>query len=243
MLEVTGALYVSVFIAGVLMFLAPCTLPLMPGFLSILAGKESSRVGMVRNAFYFCLGFSSIFIALGIFAESLVAQLSSYILLIKIMSGVIIILLALQLLGFLSANLFIGGRSFIIPRFVTRGSRRGAFLLGTLFSFGWSPCIGPVLASVLFLSATGTTAHTGFLLLCLFTLGFSLPLMATAYFFGSLSPIFAKYAQLSRYARYAMAALLIVFGVLLISGTDSVVLEYGTKLFYASGLDFLLDYY
>jgi cytochrome c biogenesis protein CcdA len=242
-MEITVWFLGSVFIAGFLMFLAPCTLPLVPGFLALISGDTESRSRLFYNTLLFCTGFSFIFILLGLSVGMVGQFFVSAVGIVTYVSGVVIILMALMLLGVIGQNIFVGNRSFRLPRSIIPGTYRSSFLLGTLFSLGWSPCIGPIMATVLLLAASEGSAGVGFVMLAVFSLGLSVPFLLSALFYAVLKERFVRYQRIGETARVLAGVLLLGFGCLLLLGMEGLILEIGTRLFYAIGLDSLFNYY
>ncbi len=246
MLELSLLFVGSAFLAGFLMFLAPCTFPLVPAFLAVLAGGRGNVINkrdLIKNTLFFCLGFSIVFVTLGLLAGSLTDALGPYLSIIKKTSGILIILFALMIMGFIRPYFFIGQKSMMIPRWLTPGTYRGSFLLGTIFSVGWSPCIGPIMASIILLAASDGSALVGAFLLLIFSLGFALPFILSAFFYHKLAKLVPQLNWVSKGFTILAGSMLLLLGTLLLFGNEGIILEYGTKLFYLLKLEFLFDYY
>jgi len=176
------------FAAGVLGFLSPCIVPLIPGYLSFVsglslsemtaAGRREHRARVVASTLSFVLGFAAIFTALGASAT----YLGSFVLTNRVwlgrIGGVIIILLGLSVLGILKIPALSRERRLQVPP--GRGGVLGAFPVGMAFGFAWTPCIGPVLAAILTLAATTQRMSDGAVLLLAYSLGLGLPFLITA---------------------------------------------------------------
>lgn len=192
----------AAFLAGLLMFLAPCTLPLVPGYLAFIAGvpeKEISKTGfgearrrVMRNAIFFCLGFSIVFIVLGLFAASIGGVLGPWRELISRGAGVLIIIFGLTMLGLIRIPVLMSDHRIKTPHFIVVGRPESSFLIGVLFALAWTPCVGPILGTVLLFASSSSTAMQGALLLFVFSLGLTLPFMGTAFLIGSAGKWFAK---------------------------------------------------
>jgi cytochrome c-type biogenesis protein len=151
----------AAFIAGILMFLAPCTLPIVPGYLAFIAGAPAgngSRRRIFLNAVAFVLGFSLIFIALGASAGYLGSLVGEWRPLISQIAGLIIIVFGLTMLGLLRLPILAQEFHIKIPKFISIGRWQSSLLIGGLFALGWSPCIGPILGTILFLASGSATA-------------------------------------------------------------------------------------
>ncbi|MDP3963401.1 MAG: cytochrome c biogenesis protein CcdA [bacterium] len=185
----------SVFVAGVLTFLAPCTLPLVPGYLGFLSGASphvthdprafhSYRWRMVGLGVLYVLGFSLVFILIGTGVGFLGSLLRINRDIFLRIAGATIILLGLMITGVFKIPFLQTERRLRLPPSLRKPGKLSAFLFGAAFSLGWSPCVGPLLGSVLALAASGGTAIEGALLLAVFSLGLGIPFLIVAYFAG-----------------------------------------------------------
>ena len=170
--------------AGFISFLTPCVLPIIPGYISYITGKNLSEIDQDKNivlikTILFSLGFSLVFIALGVTASAvgnILLFLSNE---LRIAAGIIIILFSLQMLGLLNFQ-FLNQET----RIETKGYKDNyifPFVVGSAFAFGWTPCIGPVLGSILALSATEASISKGILLLSFYSLGLAIPFILSGY--------------------------------------------------------------
>ena len=171
--------------AGFISFLTPCVLPIIPGYISYITGKNLSEIDQDKQVvliktILFSLGFSLVFIALGVTASAvgnILLFLSNE---LRIAAGIIIILFSLQILGLLNFQ-FLNQEK----RIETKGYKDNyifPFVVGLAFAFGWTPCIGPVLGSILALSATEASISKGILLLSFYSLGLAIPFILSGYF-------------------------------------------------------------
>jgi cytochrome c-type biogenesis protein len=216
----------AAFLAGILMFLAPCTLPIVPGYLAFIAGGQGR---VVRNAAAFVLGFSVIFILLGAFAGFLGAFIGPWRPLLGQTAGVILIIFGLVMLGvripFLSGQKNIG-----IPKWLSVGSPFSSMLIGALFALGWSPCIGPVLGTVLLFASTSSTMIQGAVLLGIFSLGLGLPFLLTALVLEKAQAAFQRWGKFTTTLSKVGGLILIALGVLMIIGRMDLLLAWGFEL-------------
>jgi cytochrome c-type biogenesis protein len=167
-------------VAGFLSFSSPCTLPLVPGYISYISGVSARRGGTVAAAALFVLGFAIVFTALGAAASGLGALLIEQRLVLQRVAGVVIVLLGLFLLGWLPLPFLMReGRPLLAA--IPPGPP-GALFLGLAFAIGWTPCIGPVLTTILVLAASRESAASGAGLLLLYSLGLGLPFLLAAAF-------------------------------------------------------------
>lgn len=172
-------------VAGVLSFSSPCCLPLLPGYMSFISGlpdDDPTRAGFervaVRASLLFVAGFTVVFTALGATATILGAALLQHLPTLVRLSGVAIIIVGIAMAT--QVHLPLLQREFRFPLHRVARGPRGAFVLGVAFAFGWAPCIGPILASILTLAAASPTVAWGMTLLALYSLGLGLPFVALA---------------------------------------------------------------
>ncbi len=223
------------------MFLAPCTLPIVPGYLAFIAGGKG-RGTMVKNALAFVLGFSVVFILLGTFAAALGALLGPWREILARAAGVLIIVFGLTMLGFFRIPLFSNTFSISAPKFLTLGHPYSSFLIGALFALGWSPCIGPILGSVLFIASTSATALQGAILLAIFSLGLGVPFVLSAIFMEKISTWFAYGGKTTAMLSYIGGVILICIGVLMVLGDMGLLVTWGFGIFDSWGYGNLLKY-
>ncbi len=240
-------LYVGAFVAGVLMFLAPCTLPIVPGYLAFIAGVPSGQVGSSRrrivvNAVAFVLGFSVVFILLGVFAASLGGLLGPWRQMLGQAAGAVIILFGLTMLGVFNIPLLSGERRIRLPKWLSLGHPHSSFLIGALFALGWSPCIGPILGTILYFASTSDTALQGALLLAIFSLGLAIPFMACAWLISRAEGLVARAGRLTVVLSYIGGAVLVVLGVLMLTNSMGLLITWGNDLLRGIGYERLLNY-
>ncbi|MES2203408.1 MAG: cytochrome c biogenesis protein CcdA, partial [Patescibacteria group bacterium] len=219
-------LMVGAFVAGLAMFLAPCTLPIVPGYLAFIAG---GRGKVMRNAIAFVLGFSAVFIVLGLFAGEAGALLGGWKTYIAQGAGLLLIVFGLTMLG-VRIPLLSHERHAGLPRLAV-GHMWGSVLIGALFALGWSPCIGPILGTVLLLASQSATALQGALLLALFSAGLGLPFLLTAYFIDAAGGLFARLGSFTVAFNYVGAVLLIGTGALMLTNQMGVFVAWGLSHF------------
>jgi cytochrome c-type biogenesis protein len=239
----------SSFIAGVLTFFAPCTLPLVPAFLGIISGVKGSdpflsegdltpyRWRIFKNAVFYVLGFSLVFISFGV-AFSYLGTLFIIRELLEKIGGLFIIAFGLVLLGLLDIPWLNSGKQIAVPRLFRHVSLAHSFLLGAVFALGWSPCVGPLLGSVLLLASTSGTVLEGTFLLVVFSIGLGLPFLVTSLLVGKAFTAFGSGSSLARWGstlsiiNKVAGAFLVVIGFLLISGNFSLVHSQFKNYFY-----------
>tara|TARA_B100000427_G_C15354919_1_gene527153 strand:+ start:77 stop:790 length:714 start_codon:yes stop_codon:yes gene_type:complete len=170
--------------AGLISFLSPCVLPLIPGYISYISGESLGDIiekqrKIVLKTILFTLGFSLVFISFGATASLIGNLLLEYSNALRIMAGIIIIIFSLQLIGILNLN-FLNSEK----RFQTKNYSNNLFfpvIVGAAFGFGWTPCIGPVLGSILTLAAVESSIGKGILLLSFYSLGLAIPFILSGY--------------------------------------------------------------
>lgn len=240
-------LFVGAFVAGVLMFLAPCTLPIIPGYLAFIAGVPAGQAGASRrrifiNALGFVAGFSVVFILLGLFAASLGGLLGPWRQALGQAAGAVIILFGLTMLGMFNIPLLSDERRIRIPKWLSLGHPKASFLIGVLFAVGWSPCIGPILGTILFLASASATAFKGAMLLGLFSLGLAIPFLLCAWAIGRAENWIQRSGALSRALSVVGGIVLVVLGVLMLTNTMGILIVWGFSIFDGLGYDTLLKY-
>ena len=167
------------FLAGLISFLSPCVLPLIPGYISYISGTSLEKLLKKKNNFiliktiFFTLGFSFIFITLGSTASFLGKFLLNYSNIFRIVSGIIIIFFSLQLIGIINLKFMNKDTRFFTHKY--SNNLGFPFLVGAAFAFGWRPCIGPILGSILTLAALEENFNKSILLLSFYSLGLAIP--------------------------------------------------------------------
>jgi cytochrome c-type biogenesis protein len=226
----TIPLAIPAFVAGLLTFLAPCTLPLIPAYLAFIAGAslkdlrdghkaDRARRRIVTNGLCFVLGFTFVFVVLGVLAGLVGASFGPYRPWLSRIGGVFVILFGLFLLEIVALPALMNVRRAKVPALFRPGRPANSFLLGAVFGFGWTPCVGPILGSILFLASSVATVGQGASLLGVFSLGLGLPFMLVALCIGSVSPYIHRLNRFSRLISWVGGAFLVFLGVLLL--TDS----------------------
>ena len=219
---------ISVFLAGVISFLSPCILPLLPVYFSTLAGKggEVDEQGnkkydatLIIKTLLFILGISMTFIALGFGAGFFGSLFYNRTFLVSM--GVVVIILGVIQTGLIKIPFLQREAKMNITRSKT-GDYFGALLLGLAFSFGWSPCIGPILGSVLFIAASGTPL-SGATLMGIYTLGLAIPFLILAIFANYLLARMKKLNKVMPIIKIVGGVIIILMGILLITGKLNVI--------------------
>ena len=221
-------------VAGVVSFLSPCVLPLVPGYISMLSGAtiEELKSGtspalmgrILRNSVSFVVGFSIVFVTLGASATAvgkfLLAQRATF----NLVAGIIVIVFGLHLTGLVKIPLL-----YRQARLDTGAPRRGllgAFMLGFAFAFGWTPCIGPILTAILALAAQRHTVFQGMFLLAVYSSGLAIPFLLTSFGLGQFLKIYGGFRKHLQAVEVGSGVLLIALGVLMASNKFTVISRY-----------------
>ena len=215
--------------AGFISFLSPCVLPIIPGYISYITGKNLKEIDrdkrkVLIKTIIFCLGFSFIFISLGVAASALGNVLLFFSHELRIAAGIIIIFFSLQLLGVLNFN-FMNQEK----RIQTKSYKDNyifPFIVGAAFAFGWTPCIGPVLGSIIALSATEATVSQGIILLSFYSLGLAIPFVASGYFMNQF--LISKKGFGKYYSRVTKIGgiILLITGILILTNQIQIISYY-----------------
>jgi cytochrome c-type biogenesis protein len=223
------ALPLLALVAGVLSFSSPCTLPLVPGYLGYMSGVSSSRGRTLGAACLFVAGFALVFTALGAAASSLGVLLLDHRSLLEKAAGVLIVLLGLFVLGLIRPPFLLREGRPLMER--VRPGPAGAFLLGLAFAFGWTPCIGPVLASILALAGAQGTVARGVALLLLYSLGLGLPFLAAAVAVEHVRSLSGWLRRRASVVNATGGVLLVAMGALVFLGQFTVLLSPALELY------------
>jgi cytochrome c-type biogenesis protein len=217
--------YALAFVGGLLSFLSPCVLPLVPGYVALISGasleelKEGANQKVQARAFLhsilFIAGFSLVFIVLGASASWAGQVLLAKRTLLTRIAGLLIILFGLNMIGVLKIGMLY--RDTRVTETAKPASMFGSFLVGLAFAFGWSPCLGPVLAGILGIAATSDRVGEGMLLLSVYALGLALPFLLTTLGLSQFLRFYQRFRKHLHTMEVCSGVLLIVLGVLLAS--------------------------
>ena len=216
----------AAFVAGLLSFLSPCVLPLVPPYIVYLAGTSLERLAdaeperqvrweTVGAAALFVAGFSTVFVALGASASVIGAFVRVYAHYLSIAAGIIIIVMGLHFLGLTPVALLAREKRFAMAKPV---GLWGAYVMGLAFAFGWTPCIGPILAVILAIAASRDTVATGAGLLAVYSLGLGLPFLAAAFAVEPFMAFLARFRSYLPVVEKTMGGLLVLTGIAFLTG-------------------------
>lgn len=214
------------FTAGLLSFLSPCVLPLIPAYISFITGVSikdltdsgSKNVGtnkIILETALFCLGFSVVFILLGATITFMGGFLSAHQDKIRIGGGILIILFGLHITGLLKFKTLEKEKKIALKG--KPASLLGSFVVGVVFAVGWTPCIGPILGSILALAATKESVNQGMLLLCSYSLGLAVPFFITSVAINGFLRLSRKISKYLNVISIISGAILIIVGILLVT--------------------------
>ena len=211
--------YVISFLEGIVTFISPCLLPMLPIYISYFAGGGERSTGKtLRCALGFVLGFSAVFVALGALAGTVGSFLIRYQTVVNIILGGIVILFGLNFLGLVNLNLFKGMRGDVKTADMNFWS---AFVFGVVFSVGWTPCVGVFLGSALMLASQQGSALVGTLMLLCYSLGLGVPFLISAVLIDQLKGAFTFIKRNYGIINKVCGGLLILVGVLMATGVLS----------------------
>lgn len=260
MMSMDITLAISAFVAGILTFLAPCTLPLVPGFLGFIGGVSVSQLNnkdlfhqarrkIFLNGLFYVIGFSTVFILLGLLFGLGGVGLIKYRLILSRVGGIVIIIFGLYMLmteigrfSWFKLNFLNSTWQLPITKYLKPGRPFSSLLFGMVFAFGWTPCIGPVLGTVLLLASQSATIISGGILLAIFSLGHAIPFLLVAAGMGS-----SFYALRNKQLFFKIVSIiggifLIIIGLLILFDDFGFWIAYFYQLFDFIKYERLLDY-
>ncbi|HTQ84120.1 MAG TPA: cytochrome c biogenesis CcdA family protein [Pseudolabrys sp.] len=233
---------VSIFaalVAGLVSFLSPCVLPLVPPYLVYMAGTSLERLAdkepeprvkreTVLAALLFVAGFSTVFVTLGASASVIGSLIRAYSEPLAIIAGLIIIVMGLHFLGLTPIALLHRQKRLEVAKPV---GLWGAYVIGLAFAFGWTPCIGPILAAILAVAASEQTVTKGAALLAVYSLGLGIPFIVAAFAIEPFAAFLARFRNYLHRVEQAMGALLVLTGIAFLTGSINQVSVWLLELF------------
>lgn len=218
--------YVGAFIAGLLSFLSPCVLPLIPSYITYITGISFAdlqaehpshiiRQKTILHSLSFICGFTAVFVLLGASATFIGSFLSENAVIIRKVGGVLLVLLGLHVTGLFHLRFLLGEKRVSIKH--KPAGYAGSFLVGIAFAAGWTPCIGPILAAILAVAATEEKVYQGVLLLLLYSLGLGVPFFLSALAMHRFMEVFNRFKKYIRFFEIITGVFLVVIGVLIYS--------------------------
>jgi cytochrome c-type biogenesis protein len=216
-------------IAGLISFLSPCVLPLVPPYLVYLTGAtiehvtydetvQASKRAVMTSALMFVLGFATVFVALGASASLVGSLIRAWSAELSILAGIVIIVMGLHFLGLTRIGLLMREGRLTAPKPV---GLWGAYVMGLAFAFGWTPCIGPILAAILSVAAAEATVTKGAGLLAVYSAGLGIPFLLAAFMVEQFSSLFARMKRHLANVERAMGVLMVITGIGFLTGAVS----------------------
>ena len=227
-MEISSIGIATAFAAGVVSFLSPCVLPLVPGYVSYVAGRTISPDGLTTETTFtaavrtfglslcFVLGFSTVFVLLGASATAMSGLLRTHLYEANLIGGAIVIVFGLFTTGLVPMPWL--DRDLRVHASPSSGGPWAAYLLGLAFAFGWTPCIGPVLGAILTLSAANATAGSGTALLAVYSLGLGLPFILAALFMRGFMAKMKAMRRTGRVLKIVAGGVMMLMGIAMITG-------------------------
>lgn len=239
-MESTNITYIGAFIAGLLSFLSPCVLPLIPSYITYITGcsfadlKAEHPSHVVRkktmiHSLLFIAGFTAVFAAFGASATYIGSFFQAHMPVIRKIGGVLIVLFGIHVTGLVHLGVLLGEKRIVIHR--KPAGYIGSFLVGLAFAAGWTPCIGPILASILMIAATEENIYQGMSLLLTYSLGLGTPFFISALALHKFLDLFNRFKKSIRIFEIVTGFFLIVIGVLVFTNSLTTLSQFITVLF------------
>lgn len=208
--------YILSFLEGIITFISPCLLPMLPIYISYFAGGSERATGKtLKNALGFVLGFTTVFVCMGAFAGVIGSLLGRYRIAFNIVTGLIVVLFGLNYLGVFKLNLFRGINHNMGEKELGFFS---SFAFGLVFSIGWTPCVGAFLGSALMLASQQGTMLMGILMLLVYSAGLGIPFVASALLIDKLKSAFNFIKRHYQVINWISGGLLVAMGIFMMSG-------------------------
>ena len=223
----------AAFVAGLISFLSPCVLPLVPGYVSLISGAGVDQLkgqdsGLLKkvmlNSIAFVVGFSIVFITLGAISTSVGQMLAIYKAKLAVAAGVVIIVFGLHLTGVFQIKALLADTR--LHQLRGGSTAWGAFVIGFAFAFGWTPCVGPILAVILGFAAAQDSVLKGILLLAIYSLGLAVPFLLTSLGIERFLTFYSRFRSHMHALEVASGVLLILLGGLLVFGRFTLISNY-----------------
>ncbi len=228
---------IAAFVAGLVSFLSPCVLPLVPGYVSLISGVGVEELQqpdaslfrkVMLNSIAFIIGFSIVFVTLGAISTEAGQLAARYKSTLARIAGVLIIVFGLHLTGIMRIKALYADKRL---HSVKGGSTPwGAFVIGFAFAFGWTPCVGPILSVILGFAAAQNSVAQGILLLTIYSLGLAVPFLVTALGIGRFLKFYGRFRRHMHAIEIASGGLLIALGLLLVFGKFTLLARYFSSL-------------
>lgn len=234
-------LIIPSFLAGILTFIAPCTLPLVPAYIGFISGDKSKK-NIFFNGLMFVLGFSLVFIIFGMLFGFLGSAISPYKYWLTKIGGLFVIFFGLFLLKAFNFTFLNKIKKIQLSPIFKKGEPLSSFLLGLSFAFGWTPCVGPILGTILILASTTTTILQGGLLLAVFSLGLAIPFLLIAAGIGSLNEKVKSFSKYVGIVEKIGGIFLVILGILLFTDNMNLLVSWGFEFLKILNYESLVKY-
>jgi cytochrome c-type biogenesis protein len=208
--------YFIAFLEGIITFISPCLLPMLPIYLSYFAGGENANIKKtLKNAIGFVTGFTIVFVAMGALAGTIGGVLIKYQTVVNVVTGLIVIFFGMNFIGLIKVNMFSGARGGVTKKEFGFFS---SMLFGTVFSISWTPCVGAFLGAALMLASQQGKTLVGMLMLLVYSLGLGIPFVFSAILIDKLKNTFNFIKKNYRVVNIVSGSLLILVGGLMMTG-------------------------
>lgn len=207
--------YLIAFLEGIITFISPCLLPMLPIYVSYFAGGKGSSTNTLKNSLGFVTGFTAVFVTLGALAGTLGSFLKEYQTVVNLITGLIVVFFGLNFLGVFKLNLFKGMKNSVDKQNLGFFS---SMLFGIVFSVGWTPCVGAFLGSALMLASQQGQVLTGVLMLLVYSLGLGIPFVVSAILIDKLKGAFTFIKKNYKVINTVCGVFLVLIGVLMMTG-------------------------
>ncbi len=232
--------FFGAFIAGFLSFLSPCVLPLIPSFITYITGlsfadlqaehpSHKVRQQTIAHTLLFIAGFTTVFVLLGASATFIGGFLQEHMNVIRKVGGILIIIFGIHVTGLVPIHLLLGEKRVTVHR--KPAGYLGSFVVGLAFAAGWTPCIGPILASILMVAATEETVSRGVLLLLAYSMGLAIPFFLSSLAMHQFLVVFNRFKKHIRIFEIITGVFLIIVGVMIFTNYLSILSRFSMKWF------------
>lgn len=239
-MDTANVSFFGAFIAGLFSFLSPCVLPLIPSFITYITGLSFSEIQAehpthevrkqtILHTLLFIAGFTFVFVLLGASATFIGGFLQEHMDIIRKVGGVLIIIFGVHVTGLVPINLLLGEKRVTVHR--KPAGYLGSFVVGVAFAAGWTPCIGPILASILMVAATEGTVSRGVLLLFIYSMGLAIPFFLSSLAMHQFLTVFNRFKKHIRIFEIVTGIFLIIVGIMIFSNYLSVLSRFSMQWF------------
>lgn len=239
-MQTDNVTFIGAFVAGLLSFLSPCVLPLIPSYITYITGlsfadlqaehpTHAVRRQTMVHSLIFIAGFTTVFVLLGASATFIGSYLQEHMDILRKIGGVMIVIFGLHVSGIFDIGILLGEKRLTIHR--KPAGYLGSFIVGIAFAAGWTPCIGPILASILMVAATEGTIAKGILLLLIYSLGLAIPFFLSSLALHQFLVFFNRFKKYIRIFEIVTGVFLIIVGVLVFTNYLSVLASFTTRVF------------